>query len=92
MCEAQGAATTAKQIGNGDTANPLSDSFSATNNQDDGDSSAGDRLGKKGGESMRGSRRTWAPEERCTCVNIRGRSRPPIRIGLFPGKLQNQVS
>jgi hypothetical protein len=64
MCETQGAATTTKQrfpVGYGDTANPLSDSFSATNNQDDGDSSAGDRLDKKGGERMRGSRRTWAP-------------------------------
>jgi hypothetical protein len=64
MCKAQGAATTAKQrfpVGTGDTTNPLRDSFSPTNNQDDGDSCAGDRLGKKGGESMPGSRRTWAP-------------------------------
>jgi hypothetical protein len=39
MCEAQGATTTAKQrfpVGNGDTANPLSDSFSASNIQNDG--------------------------------------------------------
>jgi hypothetical protein len=38
---------------NGDTANPLGDNFSAANHQDNGDSSEGDRLGKKGGESMR---------------------------------------